>query len=232
MPCRTTGGWGMHTWRFALAALAALCLSACLPVTTSWPVGSSIVPVDDMRIEGTWSGKIASDPSGATYYFHIVANDTDNGFTMVGMKQIQGDAAASWVTYKLNTARLKSHYYFNARLVSINGVAATADKAKLNIPLLYELNGDSLTISVLDETKAATAIHKKEIEGSVIRGQFGSDVVITGAGKRLDPFLGTAEGALMFTKFMELKRSKTASSTPAHENPRRRPRSGHDRPAD
>ena len=196
----------MKAFRLILTIGLALFAAACLPVTTSTPVGSSVGFANDGAIEGTWSGRIDKD-SAATTYFHFLAND-DNTFTLVGVTTKYGEDKGGWGTYTLTTATLGGHRYINARETINDGKFATADEQKTNIPLLYTVSGDTLTLYLLDEDKTSAAIAAHKIEGKVTKGQYTTDVLITADAAHLDALLKTEDGAKLFKVFMVLTRLK------------------------
>jgi hypothetical protein len=194
----------MKALRLIVAIGMALCAAACLPVTTSAPVGSTVGFVNDGAIEGTWSGRIDKD-SPATTYFHFLAND-DNTFTLVGVTTRSGEDKGGWGTYALTTAVLGGHRYINARETINDGKFASPEEQKTNIPLLYTISGDTLTLYLLDEDLTAAAIAAHKIDGKVTKGQYTTDVAITADAAHLDKFLASDDGAKLFKVFMALKR--------------------------
>ena len=196
----------MNAVRLILAIGLALCAAACLPVTTSAPVGSTVGFVNDGAIEGTWSGRIDKD-SPATTYFHFLANE-DSTFTLVGVTTRNGEDKGGWGTYALTTAVLDGHRYINAREMMDDGKFATADEQKTNIPLLYTVSGDTLTLYLLDEDLTAAAIAAHKIDGTVTKGQYTTDVAVTADAAHLDKLLASEDGAKLFKVFMVLTRLK------------------------
>lgn len=196
----------MKMFRFIVAIGLALCAAACLPVTTSAPVGSTVGFVNDGAIEGTWSGRMDKD-SPATTYFHFLAND-DNTFTLVGVTTKSGADKGGWGTYTLTTSVLGGHRYINAREAINNGKFASDDEQKTNIPLLYTVSGDTLTLYLLDEDLTAAAIAAHKIEGKVTKGQYTTDVAITADAAHLDKLLAREDGVKLFKVFMVLTRQK------------------------
>ncbi len=196
----------MKAFRLILSIGLALSAAACLPVTTTAPVGSTVGFVNDGAIEGTWSGRIDKD-SSATTYFHFLAND-DNTFTLVGVTTKYGEDKGGWGTYTLTTAVLGGHRYINARETIDEGKFASEDAQKANIPLLYSVSGDTLTLYLLDEDMAAAAIAAHRIDGKVTKGQFTKDVAITSDAAHLDKLLASESGVKLFKMFMVLTRLK------------------------
>jgi len=196
----------MRALRLVLAIALALCAAACLPVTTATPVGSTVGFANDPGIEGTWSGRIDKD-SPATTYFHFLANQ-DNTFTLVGVTSKSGDDKGGWGTYSVTTAVLGGHRYINARETSDDGKAATPDAQKTNIPLLYTVSGDTLTLYLLDEDLSAAAIAAHKIDGKVTKSEYTTDVAITSDSAHLDALLASDAGVKLFKVFMVLTRLK------------------------
>ena len=196
----------MTSWRFALAALAALCVSACLPVTTKTAVGSTVDFINDPALEGTWTGKVDKSSQGSTY-FHFLANEGES-MTLLGVTTKQDQDKGGWSMFALTTATLGSHRYINAREISDDGKPATPDKQATNIPLLYTISGDTLTLYLLDEDATTAAIAAHKIAGIVIKSQYSTDVAITADAAHLDALLKSDAGAKLFKVFVVLKRVK------------------------
>jgi hypothetical protein len=196
----------MKALRLFLAIGLTLCAAACLPVTTSAPVGSTVGFANDPAIEGTWSGRIDKN-SPATTYFHFLANE-DNTFTLVGVTTKYGEDKGGWGTYTLNTSNLGGHRYINARETMNDGKFASPEEQKANIPLLYTVSGDTLTLYLLDEDATAAAIASHKIEGKVTKSQYTTDVSITADAAHLDALLKTEDGARLFKVFIVLTRLK------------------------
>lgn len=190
----------MKRWRLAIAALAALCLSACLPVTTKTAVGQSAGFVNDPALEGSWAGK-ADEKDAAISYFHFLGND-NNTLTLVGVTTKQGDEKGGWGVYALTTATLGGHHYINARETNDNGKPATPDKQKINIPLLYTIGGGTLTLYLLDEDKVRAAITAHRIDGTITKSKYDSDETITADAAHLDAWLKSADAPQLFKVFM------------------------------
>lgn len=195
----------MKAFRLTLAIGLALCAAACLPVTTSAPVGSTVGFVNDGAIEGSWSGRI--DKDSPTTYFHFVAND-DNTITFVGVTTKSGEDKGGWGTYTLTTALLGGHRYINARETLDDGKPASPDAQKTNIPLLYTVSGDTLTLYLLDDDLTAAAIAAHKIDGKVTKGQYTTDVAITSDAAHVDKLLSSDAGAKLFKVFVVLTRLK------------------------
>lgn len=195
----------MKALQWSLAALLALWLSACLPVTTKTAVGQTVGFVNDPALTGTWSGRIDKDSADVTF-FHFIPSD-DNTITFLGVSTPQKDTSGGWGMYRLTTATLGGHRYINAREMLDDGKPTPPEK-QTNAPLLYTVQGDTLTLYLLgeDETEAAIAAHK--IAGVVTKGQYNTDVAITADAAALDALLKSDEGAKLFKLFIVLHRVK------------------------
>jgi hypothetical protein len=191
----------MRTWRFALLALAALSLSACVSVKE--PVGTTVGFANDPALEGLWVGKADKDKPDT--YVHILATD-DKSFTVVGVTERQGDDKAGWGTMTVTTVLLGGHHYANLRDTSENGEAADANEGV--IPLLYTVSGDTLSLSMFDPEKVEDAIAAHRVEGTVEKGNRTDTIAITADAAHLDAWLAKPDAAGMFKPAMVLRRVK------------------------
>ena len=72
--------------------------------------------------------------------------------------------------------------------------------------MLYTIQGDTLTLYLLDEDLTTKAVEAHVIAGDVVKGQYTTDVTITADAAALDAFLKTDAGAKLFTPFVVLHR--------------------------
>ena len=193
----------MNALRCSLVALLALCLCACLPVTTKTAVGETAGFVNDPALTGTWAGHFDKDSPDVTF-FHFIPRD-DNTITFIGVSTPQKDTTGGWGWYAVTTATLGGHRYLNARDMMDDGKPAPPEAQK-NIPMLYTIKGDTLTLYLLDEDLTTKAIEAHVIAGDVVKGQYTTDVTITADAAALDAFLKTDAGAKLFTPFVVLHR--------------------------
>lgn len=191
--------------RMVGATLAALSLSAC--VSVKQPIGTSVGYVNDPALEGLWLS-VPEDKKPPSYV-HVLAND-DNTFTVVGVAQKHGDDKASWGVLQLTTVRLGANRYMNVHEVSEDGKPKEADGPDANIPLLYTLSGDTLSLFAFDDKKTKDAIRAGRIEGKITQTKFGTgsidSVAITADGPHLDAFLKGANAPDLFGPVMVLHR--------------------------
>jgi len=190
---------------FLAAALAALSLSACVAVKE--PVGTSIGYVNDPALEGTWRGKSGEDkPEG---YYHVLLND-DATMTVVGYAPKSGDDKASWGTLTLTTVQLGPNRYMNVRETGENGGPPQGKDTAQNVPLLYRIADDRLSLFMLDDKKVAAAIRAGRIQGTItpskVMGVTIESVAITADGAHLDALLKRADAPELFSPAMEMHR--------------------------
>jgi hypothetical protein len=206
----------MRMWRRAASLVLALTAAACLPVTTKTPIGTTAGLVADPELEGLWIGR-STEGDKTVSYFHFISTGA-NGFTLVGVTPRQGKDNASWGVYHLTTATLGGNRYMNANEVSDDEKPAPPEKQQVNIPLLYTMTGDTLTISLLDEDKMKAAIDAHRIAGEIHKSYYGKmeidDVEITADAAHLDAFFAKPDAAGLFKPLLTLKRPKVDSAFP------------------
>ena len=186
----------MKAIRFAVLALAALFVAACLPVTTTNPVGSTVGFKPDPALIGLWKGhgEDADDQDG---YFYFLRNE-DGSITAILITP--GKDMDDWGTFTLETATLGPNHLMNVREGLKNGKPNDEELAKANIPMLYRIERDGkLTLALLDDEATAAAVRAGKIQGTIEPGTSG-DVHITAEPAEQDAFFATREGAALFGK--------------------------------
>lgn len=186
----------MRFVRFAVLACVALMAAACLPVTTSTPVGSTAGFKPDPALAGAmWKGH--GQTPGQTVYASFFPQD-DGSITAVMISA--GGKDAGWAEYTLQTATLGAYSFMNAREISSDGKPTTGVEATKVFPVLYRVNGDgALVIYLLDEKKAASAIRAGKIAGTIEPGTNG-DIAFTAGPAELDTFMQSPDGRALFVK--------------------------------
>jgi hypothetical protein len=194
----------MKFLRLAAVVCTALLATACLPVTSTVPVGSTVGFSADPALAGIWKGH-GEKLSDVLYLSFFAADDS----TITAVMQKPDGKDGGWGTYSLQTAALGANHFMNAREVSSDGKPADDTDAQKTFPLLYRVNGDgALVIYLLDEKRAAAAIHAGKIAGTIEPGNFG-DIAITAPAADLDAFMATPDGRALFVKPLAiLKRLK------------------------
>ena len=213
----------MKAIRILFAAVAALALTACLPVATKSPIGSTQGFVMDPSLLGTWKGVAGTEKVQSWFHFLPGRENT----VMAIIVTPPGDTdQGGWGAFALQTVKLGTNWYMNAQEVSDNGNIANDKTAQNTTPLLYKISDDGkLTLYMLDEKATAAAIKAGKIAGTVEPGQDG-DVTITAEPDDLDAFFQTPEGVALFSKqFAVLTREDSSEetnsatpATPAHTN--------------
>ncbi len=191
----------MTRFRAAIALCTSLLAAACLPVTTSVPVGSTAGFKPDPSLTGTWIATSADKndkDSGAAYFHFLPQADGSMTVVMVPYKASDKDAG-DWSVYKVQAATLGANHYLNAQEISNNG-QAPEDSLSKTFPLLYRTSGDGrVTLYLVDEDAAKAAIQAGKIKGEIEPGEFG-DVHITADAAALDAFFASPQGLALFTK--------------------------------
>jgi len=179
----------------ALALLAA----ACLPVTTTSPVGTTTGLAADPALTGLWKGH-GDKPSDTIYAFFFPQSGATTSAVLLRPAAKDGAKDGGWGHYTFETTTLGPYKFMNAHELSSDGKPSDEDAAKKSFPLLYRVNGDgALVIYLVDEKRARAAIKAGKIQGTVDPTDYG-DVVITASGADLDAFLQTPDGRALFVK--------------------------------
>jgi hypothetical protein len=192
----------MHALRAAFALAVLLLLTACLPVTSTSPVGTTVGFAADPALSGLWRGQVHR-PEGWVYMtFFPQADGTTTALLISPPDPSRKDDSAKgdWSAYALQTAAVGPYRYMNAKELSNNGKPPDAAQADKTFPLLYRVNSDgALVIYLLDEKAAAAAIKSNAIAGTISQGQFG-DITLTADPTTLDAFMATPAGRALFVK--------------------------------
>jgi hypothetical protein len=193
----------MRSLRFAGLLLLGLVLSACLPVTSKNPFGTTKEQSWDEALTGTWRGvqadKDADKDSGepSESYFHFLP-PKDGGDGEVLMVSTNPKDRTEWMGASVNSAQLGDNHYLNARINFESGEAKGTGKS---FQVLYILKKDRLTLYLLNEKATAAAIRAKRIAGIAEDGDYG-DVSLSADSNALDTFFATKEGAALFSEKM------------------------------
>ncbi|HTP78012.1 MAG TPA: hypothetical protein VMJ73_13660 [Rhizomicrobium sp.] len=187
----------MKTFGLALAALAALALSACYPPTTTHPVGTTVGLKSDPALIGTWkSGPDPDRKPGEFYYYHFLTNK--DGILVV-MVPSTGGEASDVIAADITTAQFGKFGVMNATLVP---PPDSDDKEPMphSVPILYRTDAEGrITLYLPDEDATKDAIKAGKIAGDP--GKSGTDdAVITADGPALDKFIASKEGQALYTK--------------------------------
>jgi hypothetical protein len=196
----------MRGLRLLVAAGLAAMLTACLPVTTKTPVGTTAGLGADPALIGTWKGHSTGEKG--TMYFHFLrAKDGGIDAVLVGPSTKKDDGG--WMVMAMQTAKLGERQFINARAIYDGGKPAEGTMAENTIPLLYSFDAKGvLTLSLMDEDAAKAAVKAGKIAGTVGEGQFG-DVTLTADAKALDAFMQSADAAALFVKpFAVLRKTR------------------------
>jgi len=169
-------------------------LTACLPVSSSSQLGTTVSPAPAPLLTGMWKGRLGT--ASAAYIAIYPAHD--------GMRKIvvlapptPNDEGGSMVL-EARAAMLGGNTYLDAREIDDGRKAPEAKLA--HVPVLYRISGDGfLAIYLIDEKAARMSIEKGAIAGTVEPGEFG-DVRITADPVTLDRFFASNAGRALFTR--------------------------------
>jgi hypothetical protein len=177
-------------------------VTACLPVTSSTPVGTTVGFAADPALAGFWRGQV-HQPEGWVYMTFFPQSDGTTTAVLISPPNAarkDDSAQGDWSVYSLQTAALGQYRYMNAKEISNNGKAPDPSQADKTFPLLYRVNSDgALVIYLLDEKAAAAAIKSGAIAGTIGKGNFG-DITLTADPAALDAFMATPAGRALFVK--------------------------------
>lgn len=198
----------MRVVRFAIAGALALLAAACLPVQSTTPVGKTVGFRNDPALLGMWQGKTLQGKNNSAGYFHFLAND-NNTITAVVVSHTTKTEQGDWTIYTLSTATLGGNRYMNVIGMLDSSTAHKPAKPEAgSIPLRYTLNGDALTLYIMDEDKIEAMVKAHKIEGKFVgdpKSFGGTDILLTADAAHLDALM-KAPGA--DKPFIVLKRMK------------------------
>ncbi|HEY2070234.1 MAG TPA: hypothetical protein VGG48_11820 [Rhizomicrobium sp.] len=189
--------------RIAALSLAVLAAAACMPVTTTVPVGSTVGQAQDPLLTGMWKGR---DPSSGQSEYIAFFPKTDG--TTTGLMMEPGGKSSGAMGFSFQTVALGTNHFMNVRLIKIDEKAVddkatdTPDSASSanTFPVLYRVTGDgSFVPYLLDEKRTAAAIKAGKIAGTIGPGNYG-DIAITASAADLDAFFQTPDGRALFAK--------------------------------
>lgn len=179
--------------RLLSVVCVALVVTACLPVTTTAPIGSTTAMTPDPALAGMWKGRLPKEPED----IYLTLLPQGDGTTTAILVEPSGKSAG-WSVYSFKTATLGAYHYMNLHEISSDGKASSDSDAQKNIPVLYRVNGDgALVIYLMDEKRAGASIKANKLAGTVADGKDG-DVAITASAADLDAFMATADGRALF----------------------------------
>jgi hypothetical protein len=180
--------------KFALAMVVGVAATACLPVTTSSPIGPA-ASKPDPHLTGMWKGKVGE--SRAMSYLTFFPQ-TDGTLKIIVLMPPAANEDGGWMVFQARSATLGSYQYLDAREIDDGGKPPDARLA--HVPVLYHASGDGfLVLYLMDDAAAREAIQKGEIAGTIGQGEYG-DVTITAGPAALDTFLRGGAGRALFKK--------------------------------
>jgi hypothetical protein len=183
----------MGIFRLLSVICMGLLAAACLPVTTTAPVGSTTAMTPDPALTGVWKGR---PPKEKDEGFFTFLPQSDGTITVIFAEPNGKDA--NWGIYSLKTSTLGTYHYMNLHEVSSDGKAVEDAEAQKNILALYRVNGDgALVIYLADEKRVGAAIKANKIAGTVDATKYG-DITITASASDLDTFMASADGRALF----------------------------------
>lgn len=185
--------------RIALVALVGIGMTACLPVTSKTPLGTTSPAMITLEpsLTGVWKGHVATADSSS--YFSFLPQD-DGTITVVLVTPPSAKDKGGWGVFSVQTVTLGAYHYMNLHETMEDGKAATGVMADAMIPILYRVNGDgAVVLYLIDEAAAKSAIKSGKIAGTVDDSQFG-DITLTATPGDLDAFMATPAGRALFVK--------------------------------
>jgi hypothetical protein len=189
----------MRRFLTLFALLGAVVLSACLPVTSRVPAGTTVGFKVDPNLLGTWKAQNADrkENGNGPAYLHFLRGENGT-MTALLVFPMEKDGSGQWGAYTVRAAQLAANHVLNAIEVSTNGKASDSPMSQASILLLARNDGRGHELLYLmDEQAAAAAIESGEIAGDVEQGSSG-DVHITADAAALDKFMATPKAAALF----------------------------------
>jgi hypothetical protein len=183
----------MRVLRLAAAIGVALLISACLPATTKTPIGTTVGFKPDPALYGVWRDQNRGE--GNEGFVSFLKGDKDEMTAVIVSPSRDG---GDWQVFQVKTASVGGRTFMNAREILVNGKPADDGLAGQNIPVLYRVNGRTLTLLLLDEKKTSAAIKSGVIAGTIDPGEYG-DVHITADAASLDKFVQSDDGIALFS---------------------------------
>jgi hypothetical protein len=181
----------------AIVIAAALASSACLPVTSKTPVGTTAGLKSDPALIGMWKGR--SGDGNNSFYLTFFPQD-DGTLKAVLLTPPDAKDKGGWLAFSVQTAALGRNQFIDAKELDDSGKAPDGKLADNTVPLLYRINGDGALVLYLPDDKAvAAAIKQGKIAGETEPGQYG-DVTLTASAADLDALMATPEGRALFKK--------------------------------
>lgn len=164
----------------AIAVFAALLLAGCYVTTQKLPAGSG--PVIDPQIIGTWQVFDEQGKSEGTF-LHFIKRSETGPLTFV-MVDDHG-----WTVYEMTSLQVGKRQMFAVKQTEV----PRGDKPERNyIVGFYEIKGDELSISLLDQKKLKELIADHKIKGRVEFGDYGK-VTLTASPEELAAFFATTD---------------------------------------
>jgi hypothetical protein len=182
-----------------LALLGAVLLSACLPVTSKVPAGTTVGFKVDPDLLGTWRAQNADkkENENGPAYLHFLRGD-DGTMTALLVFPMEKDGSGQWGAYTVRAAQLGANHVLNAIEISTNGKPSDSPMSQASILILTRNDAHGhVLLYLMDERAAAAAIKSGEIAGDVEQGSSG-DVHITADAAALDKFMATPKAAALF----------------------------------
>lgn len=182
----------MTKLRAVFAIFATLIVAACYPPVTKSPVGLTVGIKADPALSGLWAGK---GNDGQPSYMHFLPQ-ADGSFTVLIVGN--GDQVdEEWDLVNVTTAKFGTNGIMNATMISTRGKPEPAHPG--TVPVLYRIDGGTLTLALLDEEKVKDAIRAGKIKGDAGDGGT-SDATITADPAVLDKFISSPAGMSLFDK--------------------------------
>jgi len=174
-----------------------LTATACLPVTSKSPIGTTAGYKADPRLTGVW--KVDSREASGYFAFFPQA---DGSTRVVLLEPSSPGDKGGWMVFDVHTATLGADRYMDASELEEDGKPPGQKLA--HMPVLYRFGADgSLALYLMDEDAAKAAIKTGGIAGMVKPGQFG-DVVLTATPAALDAYVQSPAGHALFKKPTEI----------------------------
>ncbi len=189
----------MSLIRVSVALALALLVSACLPVSTKAPLGTTAGIKPDSALIGLWRGQNSDNEEAG--YIGFIKNDDDT-MTAVLVDPGKSGNSGEWETFSLKVTTLGGKHYMTARetFVKDKAVAENATDGLGNIILLYRIEGKTLKLFFADEKRTAALIKMGKLHGTVSDDTSSPDITLTSDSAELDKFFASPAAESLFVK--------------------------------
>jgi hypothetical protein len=176
--------------RTVAATIVTAALAGCISTATRHPVGVSAGPQADPRLYGTWR---IVEPGKPTQYVFVIKAEKSNDLIVFSAFATEGGQGLA-LFYFATVGRVGDRTFVSLRqIASLKPLQFSGDYH----PMLYRVDGDTLTVVGLDTDVLRRAIANGDIAGTIAgqpgpmpgEGRSTADAVVTAEPAELDAFV-------------------------------------------